>query len=229
MNTFFNRFVQALCLLGALGLAACSQQTSTEHTISGRVLFKDDLSPMKQVVLSLLQENGKEGLSKQIVGQSQISAVDGSYTFTFRPFKNDDATNVLISSSAGTRNDLNFEQQNLNLPVIFEQIEASLVLEDEDLMVDILGDPFGFLEVRINRDDPLFFGESIQVKVSGDGFSFATSLGAGDAVNRNLSYPVYTDKKVFLEWESDFNGVVEAGSDSVTCATAQSTTYVLYF
>lgn len=211
-----------IVLLAMLAMA-CSDQTQNTHTITGRVFFKGSMEPMDDILLSIYQDNGKEGFQLEILGFSQLTAADGGYSFDISPFKNIEASEIILSSNASTSFDLAFNQRNFSFPFLFETIDPALVMESETYTYDILGEPFGFLEIEFRGNTDLFLGDEVNLKIEGDGYAYTTPFQVADDMKKIYSYPVRGDVKTMVSWESRFLGVVKTDQDSVFCPKKERT------
>jgi len=211
----------------AVLLGACSDQTSRTHTISGKVFAKDDMQPMSNILLSVYQDNGKEGFQTDILGGNQLTAADGGFAFAVQPFKNGEATNILVTSSANTTINLGFSQQSFNFPIVFEEIPIEDVLEDEDFEIDLIGEPFGFLEIEFIGNTSLFVDDGIVLEISADGYSYKTDLTVAENLNQVYSYPVRGGARTEVKWEARLSGITRTDSDSVFCRKEERTKFTI--
>jgi hypothetical protein len=210
-----------IVLLSTLAMA-CSDQTRTLHTLEGNVFFKDTMEPMDDIALSYFQNNGKEGFQTEILGSTQLTLADGSYRFEFRPFKNDEAGPIFLSAAANSSIQLAFNTLTYTFPIVFEEIDPALVLEDDTYTLDILGEPFSFLELEFSGQQDLFVGEELKVTVSGIGYKHETTFKVGDDLTKVYSYPVRGRVRSEVAWESNFGGIVKLEADSVFCKVGEN-------
>ncbi len=218
------KFLSSLLLL-AMFIAACSDQTSNTHVIKGNAFFKDSMEPMGDILLSIYQDNGKERFKLDILGANLITQADGGFQFDIQPFKNSEASDLILSASVHSRIDLAFTQQNFSIPIIFEELDLAEVLEDETYHVDLLGTPYGFFEVELKGRTEVAPGDEIALTVSGKGYKYVTSLTVGEDLTYIYTYPVVGNAKTHIAWETRLSGISSQYSDSVYCTNKEKTRF----
>lgn len=213
-----------IVLLSMLAMA-CSDQTRQTHTIAGKVFFEGTMEPMDDILLNVYQDNGQGGLQGNVIGSNQLTGADGSFLFELRPFKNGEASNIILTANAISQIQLGFSQQSFSLPIVFEEIDPVLVMEDDTYTQDIIGRQFGFLEIEFRGNTDLFFGDEVAVEIRGDDYAYRTQMGPGDELDQKFRYPVKAGTSTKVIWTAKISGIEETGVDSLICRNRVATSF----
>jgi hypothetical protein len=210
-------------VLLAMLATACSDQTRQTHTLTGKIFFKDSMEPMDNIVLSLYQNNGKEGFQLDVIGETQLTAADGGYSFDIQPFKNGEAGDIILSAGATTGFSVAFNQLNFTFPIVYEKIDPALIVESETYTYDFFGEAFGFLEIEFRGNTELFVGDELTLEIVGDGYAYRTPFQVADDLKKIYTYPVKGNVKTQVSWETRIRGLVNKDQDSVFCPNRELT------
>ena len=217
-----NEFVLALIMGISLWLCACSGQTSQSHLIEGMVIDGVTKNPIEDAQVSVFQDNGKDGLSKDATSVSVLTDIQGAFSFSIKPFKNKTAEDILFSISISTINQFTSGPLVYNYPIVWQEIDPADIIAsgDDPYVLNVEGKPYGTIAVFVETDKELItFDDRARYTITGEDVSYQIPITENADFNQEFTYPVKGDSEVILKLEAFISNQEYIVQDTVFCAS----------
>ena len=219
-QTIINQLGLALLLGASLWLSGCNSQTSQTHTIEGMLINGVTKEPIKDAEVAFFQDNGKEGLSKDATSAVDVTNIQGAFSLDVRPFKNSKASTILFSAAINSVNQFATGSLSFNYPIVWMELDPADIIAagDDPYVLNIESKPFGELSIFFETSAVFVAVEDrVTFRITGDDFSYQSTLTSNDDLNKEFTYPVKGDSDVVIEWEAIIVNTQINETDTIFC------------